>query len=148
MRDDDTDEGMDDRTGTPTGCPEVTTMAAQPPTSSSDLHIVLPVPTDVYTDEIQVPVTTTVHEEAIPALATMEGFPMTTSVDETQVPATTVCKEAVPAPATMEGSAMSTSALPTDMPLPEDPPQLSIGPAPKKWKVAAHAIISNTISDK
>ena len=57
-----------------------------------------------------------------------------------------------PLVATVEGSLLSTSAPPTGVSLPEDPPQLVNGhhdrPAPKKQKVAARAIISESISDK
>jgi hypothetical protein len=69
--------------------------------------------------------------------------------NETQAPATTgVREEGIPAPAMVEESPMSTSAPPTDVSLTEDPPQSANGPAPKKRKVAARAIVSDSISDK
>ena len=90
----------------------------QPPTSNLDLHIVVPMLIDIH-------------------------------VDKTQAPATTgLCEKGVSVPATVEESPMSMLALPTDVSLMEDLPQLANGPAPKKWKVATHAIVSDSISDK
>jgi hypothetical protein len=104
------------------------------------------------TDETQALTTTGVHEEGVPAPATMEESLLSTPApptDETQALTTTgVREEGVPAPATMEESLLSTPAPPTNASLPEVPPQLANGPAPKKRKVAARAIISDSISDK
>ena len=120
------DESLEYQPGIPTGSPEATT--AQPLTSNSDsdLHTVvtvLPMPTDVHADKAQAPATIGEREEGVP-----------------------------PPVATVEGSLLSTSAPPTGVSLPEDPPQLvnghSDGHAPKKRKVAAPAIISQSISDK
>ena len=99
----------------PTGHPEARTV--QPP-SDLDLHMALPIPTDVHADETQAPATTGIREEGVPA------------------------------PATVEESPMSASALPTDVSLSEDSPQIASGPTPKKQKVAARAIVSDSISDK
>jgi hypothetical protein len=144
------DESLEDRPSMPAGCPEA--MTTQPPTFDSDLHTVLPMPIDIHTDKTQAPATTGVHEEGFPAPAMVEDSPMSTSappINETQAPATTgVHEEGVPAPAMVEESPMSTSAPPTDVPLTEDLPQSANGPAPKKRKVAARAIVSNSISDK
>jgi len=90
----------------------------QPPTSNSDLHTVVPMPIDIHADKTQVPATTGVREEGVLA------------------------------PAMVEKSPMSTSAPPTDVSLVEDLPQPANGPAPKKWKVAARVIVSDSISDK
>jgi hypothetical protein len=126
----------------PTGCPETTMNPLMGPTSESNLHTISPMLTDTHADEARAPATAGVHEEGVSA--------PTTGVHEKGIPALTtgVREEGVPAPATVEGPLQSTSALPTDASLLEDPPQLANGPAPKKRKVAAPAIISDSISDK
>src|SRR6267154_1724123 len=128
------DENLDNPPDMSTGCPEA--MTAQPSTFNSDLHTVSPMPTDIRADETQTLTTTGVRKKGVPAPATVEESLLLTPAwptDETQALTTTgVREEGVPAP--------STPAPPTNASLPEDPPQLANGPAPKKWKVAARAI--------
>jgi hypothetical protein len=126
----------------PTGCPKATMNPPTGPTSELDLHTISPMLTDTHADEARAPATAGVREEGVSA--------PTTGVHEEGIPALTtgVHEEGVPAPTTVEGPLQSTSALPTDASLLEDPPQLANGPASKKKKVAAPAIISDSISDK
>ena len=154
QRDNDMDESLDNRLDMSTGCPEAT--MAQPSTSNIDLHTVPPMLTDFRaddSDETQTLTTTGAREEGVPApTAPEESFLSTPAppTNETQGPTTTgACKEgaSVPALTTVE-EFLSTPAPPTNATLPEDPPQLDNGPAPKKRKVAARAITSNCISDK
>jgi hypothetical protein len=70
-------------------------------------------------------------------------------VDEVLAPATTGAREdGMLAPEMVEGTLLSTSAPPMDALLTEGPPQSADGPAPKKRKVAAPAVVSKSISDK
>jgi hypothetical protein len=134
------------------GCPEETT--AQPSASNSDLHTVAPMPTDFCADETQTLTTTGARKEGVPAPATVEEPLLSTPAlptDETQgsgLTTTGAREEGVPAPATVEEPLLSTPAPPTNASLPDDPPQAANGPAPKRQKVAARAITSNSISDK
>ena len=102
------------------------------------------------TNEMQGP-TTGACKEGVPAPTAVEES-LSTPVpptDETQGPTTMAAhEEGVPALTAVEESFASTSAPPTNASHPEDPPQLAKGPAPKKRKVAARAITSNSISDK
>lgn len=84
-------------------------------------------PTDTHADETGPPATTGVHEEGVSTATTG------------------LHKEGVLASATAEGALPLTSAQPT---LTENLPQLGNGPAPKKRKVIARAIVSDSISDK
>lgn len=145
------DESLDIQMDMSTGRPEATTSRPSSESSNSDLHTVPPAPTDFCADETQVLTTTGVRDEHVPAPATTQEPLLLTPApptDETQVLTTTGAhEEHVPAPATMQES-LSTPALPTNASLPEVLPQLANGPAPKKRKVAARAITSNSISDK
>lgn len=128
-------------------------MTAQPSSksSNSDLHTVSPMPTDFCADEIHTLTAICTCEKHVPTPATIKEPLLLTSApptDEMQGLMTPSAHEkGVQAPATVEKS-LSTPALPTNASLLEDPPQLANSPAPKKWKVAAHAIMSNSISNK
>ena len=148
------DESLDDRLDMPAGCPKATTM--QSPTSESGSHIIPPVPTDARVDNALAPASTCAHMDEASAPATTCAHadeaqaPATTDActNEARAPATTgVHEEGVPVPATVEGSHLSTSVPPINVSLTEDP-QLANGHALKKRKVAAPAIVSNSISDK
>jgi len=160
---------MEDRPGIPTGCPEAT-MTTRPLTSVSDSHTITPVLTDVHANEAQTPAITDAHadEAQTPAITdtrtdkapapastdarayeapapTITDAPM----DEAPTPVTTgVHGEAVSALATVQGTLPSTSDLPTDVSPTEGPSQITNGPVPKKRKVSAPAIVSDSISDK
>jgi hypothetical protein len=94
------------------------TTTTQSPTSEPDLHTVSPIAMDTRVDEALAPMTTGAHEDGVPT------------------------------PATVGNTILSTSAPPVDASLTEGPPQLAGGLALKKWKVAAPAVISDSISDK
>lgn len=135
---DDTDERLNDQLGMPAGCPEA--ISTQSPTSQSDSHTVLPVQTSS-----RQPPTSQSDSHTLPPV------PTDAHADGGQPQATiSVRNESVPAPATVDGTVSSTSALPvpTDLSLTNDLPQLTNGPAPKKRRVAAPAIVSESISDK
>ena len=69
--------------------------------------------------------------------------------DIVQAPATTsVREEGIPASATVDGAPILTPAPPTDASSTEILSQVANGPTPKKRKVAARAIVSDSISDK
>jgi hypothetical protein len=94
------------------------TTMTQSPTSEPDLHTVSPIAMDAHMDEALALMTTGAREDGMPT------------------------------PATVGNTILLTSAPPADASLTEGPPQLVGGPALKKWKVAAPAVISNSISDK
>jgi hypothetical protein len=74
---------------------------------------------------------------------------MDVHVDEPLVPATTSAHEdGVLAPATVEATAPSTSTPTPNTSLTDDLRELADRPAPKKRKVAAPAIVRDSISDK
>jgi len=98
--------------------------------STSDLHTILPSPTDALVDKTWPPATTGVHEEGVSAV--------TMGLHE----------KGVLASATIEGTLPLISAQPTAMSLIKNPLQLGNGPASKKRKVIAHAIVSDSISNK
>jgi hypothetical protein len=90
----------------------------QSPTSEPDLHTVPPIATDARVDEALTRMTTGAREDGVPA------------------------------PATVGEILLSKSAPPADASLTEGLPQLADGPALKKRKLAAPAVVSDSISDK
>jgi hypothetical protein len=74
---------------------------------------------------------------------------MNAHVDKALAPTTMVaCEGSVQALATVDGTLLSTSTPPTDASLTKDLPQFTDGPTHKKQKVAASAVVSDSISDK
>ena len=123
----------------PAGRPEqIITQSCTSESEPSDSLTVLPV------QIAQTPMTPSAHTPTSrPDSHTVAPVPTDTNVDKGQPQATTdSCEESVPVPGTV------TPAPPTNPSLAEDSPQLANGPAPKKRKVDAPAIISESISNK
>jgi hypothetical protein len=93
--------------------------------------------------------TTTQSPTSEPDLYTVPPTPMNVRVDKALAPTTTVARKgSVLAPATVDGTLLSTSTPPSNASLTEGLPQFADGPTRKKQKVAAPAVVSNSISDK
>lgn len=76
-----------------------------------------------------------------------KGKVTTPTINEDVIPQSTVVREE-DEPAIGKGSLLSASVLPTYASLAGSPLQVTTGPTPKKQKVAAPAIISDSISNK
>ena len=110
---------MDKSTDNQTGMPmDCPEATIQSPTPESDLHTVPPIAMDACVDKALAQITTGAHEDGMPALATVGEILLLTSAP-----------------------LVATS-------LTEGLPQLVDGPASKRWKLAAPAVISNSISNK